>query len=61
MDLTTISQKIESSTNYIIDRALSANRQDAEKLGKVAAITLATYFVSSVKSLVLFFSYIYYY
>ncbi|KAI7861163.1 cytochrome P450 [Circinella umbellata] len=47
MDLTIISQKIESSANYIIDRVLSANRQDAEKLSKVAAITLATYFVSS--------------
>ncbi|KAI9255174.1 cytochrome P450 [Phascolomyces articulosus] len=47
LDLATVSQKIETSANYIIDRVLSANRQDAEKLGKVAAITLATYFVTS--------------
>ncbi|KAI9499051.1 cytochrome P450 [Zychaea mexicana] len=47
MDFETLSQKLESSAHHVVDRVLSANRQDVEKVGKIAAITLATYVVSS--------------
>ncbi|KAI9499056.1 cytochrome P450 [Zychaea mexicana] len=47
MDLQTISQNFESSANYIVNRVLSTNRQDVKTLGKVVAITLAAYIISS--------------
>ncbi|KAI8144332.1 cytochrome P450 [Fennellomyces sp. T-0311] len=56
MDLTTLSQKLdfdllcqslESSAKRIVERALSADKRDVEKVGKVAAIALTAYFVTS--------------
>ncbi|KAI8139344.1 cytochrome P450 [Fennellomyces sp. T-0311] len=48
MDLTVLTQKLELSANSLLEKITSSvNRADAEKIGKVAAITLATYLVTS--------------